>query len=214
MSLTMQSSNPQSQDSMEVVIHSPDTSDAPFQAQNIPYERLMESWAVVASTLPLWKNRKNVTITYQPKEGGGAASDFLDIIEFNNVKSDPKKPPTKIVGADKNENPTALETDDSQSSEENAAKFKWRGKGPLAISSSKWQILGYFLAEDPARRDEDWVVTYFGKTLFTPAGLDIYVRSPKVFSREKVQRLIKACQRNEDETVRKVAADFFEIPRD
>lgn len=171
---------------MEVVIHSPDTSDAPFQAQNIPYERLMESWAVVgkvqpciyspdpkrvyprmdvASTLPLWKNRKNVTITYQPKEGGGAASDFLDIIEFNNVKSDPKKPPTKIVGADKNENPTALETDDSQSSEGNAATFKWRGKGPLAISSSKWQILGYFLAEDPARRDEDWVVTYFGKTL-------------------------------------------------
>ncbi|KIO28164.1 hypothetical protein M407DRAFT_22644 [Tulasnella calospora MUT 4182] len=213
MSLTMQSSNPQSQDSMEVAIHRPDTSDAPFQAQNIPYDRLMESWAVVASTLPLWKNRKNVTITYQPTEGGSSASGFLDIVEFNNLKSDPEKPPSKVVGVDKNECPAAFENSDSRS-EENAAKFKWRGKGPLAISSSKWQILGYFLAEDPARKDEDWVVTYFGKTLFTPAGLDIYVRNPKVFSREKVQRLIKACQQNEDETVRKVAADFFEIPRD
>lgn len=117
-----------------------------------------------ASTLPLWKNRKNVTITYQPKEGGNPASGFLDIVEFNNAKSDPDKPPSKVVGVDENETPAALESSDSRL-EENAAKFKWRGKGLLAISSSKWQILGYFLAEDPARKDEDWVVTYFGKTL-------------------------------------------------
>ncbi|KAG9019660.1 hypothetical protein FRB90_012006 [Tulasnella sp. 427] len=197
---------PGRQDSMEIVIHRPDTSEAPFQAKNIPYDRLMESWAVVASTLPLWKNRKNVTITYQPTEDDSSASGFLDIIEFNNVKSDPEKAPTKVVGVDKNENPSELDNDDSEEpSDGNAAKFKWRGKGPLAISSSKWQILGYFLADDPARKDEDW---------FTPAGLDIYVRNSKVFSREKIQRLIEACQQNEDETVRKVAAEFFEIPRD
>jgi len=197
---------------MEVVIHKPDSTNKVFQPSTFPYDRLMTSWAVVASTLPLWKSRKNVTITYDPIEETPCSESFLDTVEFNNVKSPVGKPPSKIVGVDKLEsNPQGSESTDD---ELNGVKFMWRGKGLLAISSSHWQILGYFLSDDPVRKQEDWVVTYFGSTLFTPAGLDIYVREPKVWDETKIRKLIEACQQNEDPTVQGVAQDFFMVPRD
>jgi hypothetical protein len=39
------------------------------------------------------------------------------------------------------------------------------------IASSHWEILGY--GEVGA---EEWVVTYFQKTMFTPQGIDVYSR--------------------------------------
>ena len=46
-------------------------------------------------------------------------------------------------------------------------------KGWLMIASSKWQVLGY---------GEGWAITYFAKTLFTPAGIDIYIRAEQGIS--------------------------------
>lgn len=51
--------------------------------------------------------------------------------------------------------------------------YNWRGKGWLVIATSKWEILGYGDEQGTGNR---WVVTYFAKTLFTPAGVDVYSR--------------------------------------
>lgn len=40
------------------------------------------------------------------------------------------------------------------------------------IASSHWECLGFGHTDD----GNQWVVTYFAKTLFTPAGIDIYSR--------------------------------------
>lgn len=48
----------------------------------------------------------------------------------------------------------------------------------------------------------------------TPAGLDVYVRNPDRFDREKAQKLMDECKKNKDETVAKCAEDFFHIPRE
>lgn len=49
------------------------------------------------------------------------------------------------------------------------------------IASSKWQLLGYGPpgAGESAQAEDspEWAVTFFEKTLFTPAGLDIYART-------------------------------------
>lgn len=55
------------------------------------------------------------------------------------------------------------------------------------IASSHWQLLGYNVKGGSSagagveggegEAGEEWVVTYFSKTLFTPAGLDVYARS-------------------------------------
>ena len=66
------------------------------------------------------------------------------------------------------------------------------------IASSHWQFLGY---------SNSWAVTYFSKTLFTPAGIDIYVRDGEKGLNEELR----------DEIVRKLAAlggDIAELSKD
>lgn len=73
------------------------------------------------------------------------------------------------------------------------------------IASSKWQVLGYDL-------DEGWVVTYFAKTLFTPAGIDIYSRTKQGLSQELCEEII-AKTRGLGGEVGELAKSLFEVRR-
>ncbi|EXJ82655.1 hypothetical protein A1O3_06468 [Capronia epimyces CBS 606.96] len=117
-----------------------------------PVSFLQGLWYVTHSTLPLWKSNRNVTITYTPLENNAEVLD--DLVEYQPLTSDKHK---KVEGVDV---PEADAT----------AAYNWRGKGWLKIASSHWQILGY------GDEEGGWMVTYFQKTLFTPAGIDIYAR--------------------------------------
>lgn len=74
------------------------------------------------------------------------------------------------------------------------------------IASSKWEILGYGEEEGTGN---SWVVTYFAKTLFTPAGVDFYSRKGKLT--EQTIEGIKAGLAGLGGDVAKLAADLFEI---
>lgn len=91
-----------------------------------------------------------------------------------------------------------------------AGRFKWRGNGLLFIASSKWQVLGCNTSE--AEGSLPWAVTFFEKTLFTPAGLDIYARSaegiPEPLLREILEK-IKAVGGD----VAALSETFFEVNR-
>lgn len=53
----------------------------------------------------------------------------------------------------------------------------WRGLGMItARTSSRWRFV--------AGGDQDWAVSYFARTLFTPSGIDIVWRSPHPNERE------------------------------
>jgi hypothetical protein len=74
--------------------------------------------------------------------------------------------------------------------EEASLGYNWRGKGLLMIASSKWEILGYG-DEDPTLTNGEsnqWVATYFAKTMFTPAGVDFYSRKGQL-NPDTVERL-------------------------
>ncbi|KAF2714344.1 hypothetical protein K504DRAFT_486284 [Pleomassaria siparia CBS 279.74] len=67
--------------------------------------------------------------------------------------------------------------------------YNWRGKGFLMVASSKWEILGYGDEDLEAGAGENqWVATYFAKTLFTPAGVDFYSRKGQL-KPDTVERL-------------------------
>lgn len=72
------------------------------------------------------------------------------------------------------------------------------------IASSQWQVLGY---------DEraGWAVTYFSKTLFTPAGMDLYARDPTAVNKELIEEILKAARETGGE-IGKLAEGFFEVP--
>jgi hypothetical protein len=62
------------------------------------------------------------------------------------------------------------------------------------------------------------LTTVFSKTLFTPAGIDIYVRTlpgqnPDTPKRQAlVDRIVEAVKRNEDDVIRKLSQDGFGVP--
>ncbi|MCJ1253033.1 hypothetical protein MMC24_000840 [Lignoscripta atroalba] len=163
-------------------------------------EWLSGTWHVTHSTLPMWKSKRNVTITYKaldPAAGGTEqGTDRLDdIVSYQSLTSDKFK---TVVGVDK-------------ASGQDTGAWDWRGKGWLAIASSHWEVLGY---GDGDRSGEQWAVTYFAKTLFTPAGIDIYSRSQNGLSEAILANIKKALAAVDDSGVKKLATEVFEIKRD
>lgn len=71
------------------------------------------------------------------------------------------------------------------------------------IASSAWQVLGY---------GDGWAVTYFAKTLFTPAGLDIYARTEEGLAPELLEEILNKTRALGGE-LGKLAEGFFEVKR-
>lgn len=77
------------------------------------------------------------------------------------------------------------------------------------IASSKWEILAY---GDEDANANSWVVTYFAKTLFTPAGIDFYSRNGTLMP-ETVQS-IKAGLAELGGSVADLATNIFDVTVD
>ncbi|KAJ7492474.1 hypothetical protein FB451DRAFT_1022016, partial [Mycena latifolia] len=139
---------------------------------------LLGTWHVVASTLPLWKNKKNVAITYSAMAGEPATT-FDDLVTYQMRSAKAGAAPSTVKGIDRLEE---------------GAAGRWKWKRLLMIATSKWQLLGFRVSSttaDSESHEPEWVVTYFASTLFTPAGLDIYSRSKDGLSDAFVEKLIE-----------------------
>jgi len=180
----------------------------------------------------MWKEKRNVRISYTILPPSNTSASELrrldDLVSYQTSTSENVK---TIHGISK---PSSNGGQSSEREEEaRCGEFDWRGKGWLAIASSHWEILGWGTEREPeaqssqigrgrgdaSMRDEaergiSWVVTYFAKTLFTPAGIDIYSRDAKGLSGETVDGIKRGLAAVEDEGVRKLAGQLFEIKRD
>ncbi len=113
------------------------------------------TWFICSTNFPMWLkgNKQNPTFTYTPlAEKPGV---LLDEVTYQQ-----KGKEKKIIGYDY---PDASKPQ----------AFVWRGKGILGFLKSKWQVR----LLDPKG---EWAVIYFSKTLFTPAGVDIISRQPRL----------------------------------
>lgn len=59
-----------------------------------------------------------------------------------------------------------------------------------------------------------WVVTCFAKTLFTPAGVDFYSQNQGGLCPETVEAIKQKLAAVEDDGIRKMAGDLFEVKID
>ena len=105
------------------------------------------------------------------------------------------------LNSDKHKSVEGVDTPDANT----PGAYSWRGRGWLKIASSHWQVLGY------GEEDGGWAVTYFQKTLFTPAGIDVYARRRGALSEELLERIKGEMKRIEDSGVQKLAESIFEI---
>ncbi|OXM82162.1 hypothetical protein C364_00274 [Cryptococcus neoformans Bt63] len=183
----------------------------------------MGKWGVVWSTLPMWKDKKDVTITYTPvaRRCETRIVEFEDLVEYktrsstDGSKTNTSKCQDEEPGRCANEN--AVKGIDTLSPGSNGATFDWKGKGLLFFVHSHWEVLGY--GKD-VEQGLEWAVTYFSKTLFTPAGIDIYVRTIPFSSKSQnltardvlLQRLVNEIQNIDADSIRNLAAQGFRVP--
>lgn len=78
------------------------------------------------------------------------------------------------------------------------------------IASSHWEVLGYGDLEE----GQQWAVTYFAKTLFTPAGIDVYSRMKEGLSEAVMVGIKEALAAVEHAGVTSLVGELFEVKRD
>jgi len=188
-----------------VVLRPPTSSPAkpPANYQHPTISWLSEIWHVTHSTLPMWKNKRNVRIQYTPLEPSSPSipkentDQIDDLVSYQGLNSEKIH---TVAGIDK-----CASTGDQR------GEWNWRGKGWLKVAGSHWEILGW--GEELGTRNK-WVVTAFAKTLFTPAGIDIYSKDGAGISEQTLKDIKTALASIEDENVQKMASHIFEIKRD
>ncbi|KAJ5629533.1 hypothetical protein N7528_003190 [Penicillium herquei] len=153
---------------------------------------LAGTWHVTHSTLPMWKDKRNVNITYTilPADSSGVVK-IDDLVSYQGVNSEKIK---TVQGID-------------TPSPGNQGAWDWRGKGWLMIASSHWECLGFGHTDD----GNQWVVTYFAKTLFTPAGLDIYSRKKEGLSDTIIGDITQALKGFDVKEITDLAEGMFQV---
>lgn len=101
--------------------------------------------------------------------------------------------------------------------------YHWRGTGWLVIASSRWEVLGYGSVpvagadvDGTTSKVEsvDWAVTYFAKTLFTPAGIDIYSRPSVKLPERLFEEIKKRLKTTGLEAVEQLVEELFLVKHD
>ncbi|KAL9939327.1 hypothetical protein V8E36_002140 [Tilletia maclaganii] len=209
-----------------------------LSSTSFPYEAFMGDWAVVGSSLSLWKKRSNVVITYHETAAGlpplgeeqvpGKSKlqfeDEINWFEDGKEKAGREKV-DKLRKEGKKNWLRGLNKLDAKAT--NGATFHWGGLGWLRLLSAHWQVIGAspnFGTPTATAEGTDelvWLVTYFSKSLFTPAGVDIYVRNPGKLTDETYGAIVAALEKleakegaSEEEArgFRKAAQGMFRIP--
>lgn len=164
---------------------------------------LSGTWHVTHSTLPMWRKARNVAITYNPLPSASDAAPKLDDqVTYQELRGDTIK---SVRGIDTPAGDGA---------------WDWRGRGWLMIASSHWEVLGFGPsdASESGRGQEGggeaWVVTFFAKTIFTPAGIDIYSRRKEGLSEGMLEAVKRALAESEAPELKKLAEALFEVRRD
>jgi len=186
----------------QILIRAPTTTDLPQASDFIPPTPawLSGTWHVTHATLPMWKSKRNVTITYKthPPTSPSTAQETTD--KLDDIVS------YQSLGSAKMKTVRGIDT----ASGKDSGAWDWRGKGWLMIASSHWEVLGYGDLEE----GQQWAVTYFAKTLFTPAGIDVYSRMKEGLSEAVMVGIKEALAAVEHAGVTSLAGELFEVKRD
>jgi hypothetical protein len=168
------------------------------------FDFLDGTWHVSYTNLPLWKERSHVRITYsklRPSASSTPMPILDDRVQYQKLGSSKTH---MIHGVDK-----PIEVNGAPS----GSTFKWRGAALLAFAYSDWEILGWG-TDNEGDVSNDWIVTSFSKTMFTPAGIDIYTRSTNRLSPTTLAKIKSVLEGLADEVWDQRVKEIYEVPRD
>lgn len=113
------------------------------------------TWFIVASDQPTWISgeKSSPALHYKvtgAEEGRATLEDRVTFVESG--------APSELRGRDTQE-------------AEGALSFTWRGTGALSLVSTSWRVMH-------VAPDKSWAITFYEKTIATPAGVAIISRTP------------------------------------
>ncbi|WVW83948.1 hypothetical protein I302_105971 [Kwoniella bestiolae CBS 10118] len=192
----------------EINLHPPSSTHPSLSEGTFDRSWFMGKWGVAWSTLPMWKGKKDVTITYTPIPGTTDHTKFEDLVEYRKESASEGSKPSTVKGVD------------TLTPGANAATFDWKGSSYLFFVHSHWEVLGYGKDEVDGL---EWAVTFFSKTLFTPAGIDIYLRSSSLpepnsnsqdttIRSDLLKKIVSAVSEISEGGVSALARGGFEVP--
>jgi len=115
------------------------------------------TWFIVATSLPFWRRRTDPAVTYAPLPDGRV----LDAVTYRS-----RGRSRVVLGADTRDGSVE-------------GGWSWRGLTPLTrLTGSRWRVVASGTTGDGP--DHVWAVTSFERTLFAPAGTDVYCRAPRI----------------------------------
>lgn len=148
----------------------------------------------------MWKSNRNATVNYTiipAPNVQDAPMKLDDTTSYQPLTSSKFK---SIGGID-----TARGTDTSV--------WDWRGKGWLTIATTHWEVLGYGDVPGEAGGPGQWLVTYFTPTRFTNAGISVFSRMKEGNPEAVVREILESLGGIENEAVKKLAGEIFEVLR-
>jgi len=124
-----------------------------FASKPIDLERLSGKWYIQKTSLNFWQNRFAPTVEYSIEPCASGVR-VLDEVRYKNHRGSKKD----VVGYD-------------YLTPGINGQFLWQAKPwYLRFLKSEWGVVDH-------NEDYTWAVTFFSKTLFTPAGVDVYSRA-------------------------------------
>lgn len=149
-----------------------------FKLPDLPW--LCGTWHVTHTSVPVWREKRNVRVTYTRLPG----NKLQDVTAYEGLH-DASGRVDRIRGVDR------LNRDGS---------YAWTGHGKLTVgglASSRWEVLGWggggskAAVEADPERNEQWLITFFAKTVFTPAGVSICSRRRRGLTERTLKKLMK-----------------------
>ncbi|KAK3060962.1 hypothetical protein LTS18_007324 [Coniosporium uncinatum] len=152
---------------------------------------LAGKWNITHSSLPTWRDKKNVAITYTLADARGLKLD--DSVEFQFSENGKVR---NVAGTQTMHNPNDYEHDGT---------WDWHGKGLIKLAKAHWECLGWGRDEETG---VEWMVTFFVKTAFTPDGINVYARAPERLPEKLLARIEEALMKTRDKMLGKLAAEM------
>ncbi|GME32865.1 hypothetical protein AURDEDRAFT_116134 [Neofusicoccum parvum] len=154
------------------------------------------TWHITHSTMPIWRDKRNVTITYTLLPDTPSPR-LDDVVAYQPCASDTT---WTVRGT---QTPTAGG---------GGAIWDWRGKGLIWLASTRWELLGRGGGEGE-EEEQAWMVTFSTKTVFTPAGVNVYGRGAGAVGAALLDAIRDALVATRDPELARLAAELYELAR-
>ncbi|KAK4224990.1 hypothetical protein QBC38DRAFT_484173 [Podospora fimiseda] len=170
----------------------PNTPSQSFSPPTLSF--LSRTWSITHSSLSMWRNARNVRITYSPLPSP-STNKISDLVEYES-----KSPTFLTSGVNRIRGIDTLS--------QNTGSWDWRGSGFLFFVTSHWEILGWGQDEETG---EKWIVTWFQKTVFSAEGIDVYSDRKEGMSEGLRERVLGGVKGLEENLGRLVGEDLMEV---